>query len=79
MNVRELKRLLDQYPDDLRVVVDGYEEGYDDVTPGNVYVRRLRLNAGQYRWEGRHFDAEENGNEGAAVEDALIIHRTSRC
>lgn len=30
MSVGELIRLLGKYPVDMRVVVDGYEEGYDD-------------------------------------------------
>lgn len=33
MNVCELIRLLGNYPADMRVVVNGYEEGYDDVSP----------------------------------------------
>ena len=29
MTVKELAELLEKYPDDLRVVVNGYEDGYD--------------------------------------------------
>lgn len=30
MTVGELVEFLEKYPDDLRVVVKGYEDGYDD-------------------------------------------------
>ena len=33
MTVKELVELLGKYPDDLRVVVNGYEDGYDDLSP----------------------------------------------
>ena len=32
MTVKELVKLLEKYPDDLRVVVNGYEDGYDDTS-----------------------------------------------
>ncbi len=31
MTVAELIRILQSHPQDLRVVVDGYEDGYDDL------------------------------------------------
>ena len=34
MTVEQLVRLLRDYPPDLRVVVDGYEDGYDDLSAG---------------------------------------------
>ena len=34
MTVAELVQLLADYPPDLLVVVNGYEEGYDDLAPG---------------------------------------------
>lgn len=39
MTVHELMQLLSKYPSDLRVVVNGYEDGYDDVEPGRIFVR----------------------------------------
>lgn len=32
MNVKQLKELLTQYPDDMDVVVFGYEDGYNDIS-----------------------------------------------
>ena len=37
MTVKELVKLLEKYPDDLRVV-NGYEDGYDDIS-----FERIRL------------------------------------
>ena len=34
-------------PADLRVVVNGYEDGYDDLSPGQVSLVRISLN----RWD----------------------------
>ena len=31
MTVKELMKFLEKYPDDLRIVVNGYEDGYDDI------------------------------------------------
>lgn len=46
----ELRELLGTYPDDLRVVVNGYEQGYDDVSPGQISVVRLALDVGVEDW-----------------------------
>ena len=53
MTVSELTQLLAAYPPDLRVVVNGYEEGYDDLETHLVSVREIRLDAGKKCWEGR--------------------------
>ena len=36
MTVGQLIRILQSYPPNLRVVVNGYEEGYDDLSPEQV-------------------------------------------
>lgn len=38
MTVKKLMEFLEKYPDDLRVVVNGYEDGYD-----NISFERIRL------------------------------------
>lgn len=77
MTTRELIQLLVQYPDDLRVVVNGYEDGYDDLEPDMVSVCEIRLDAGETRWEGRHRDVEDTRNEGSAIVNALALRRSS--
>lgn len=47
MNVRELIDLLEQHPQDMRVVVNGYECGYDDLAPERISVVQIALNTGR--------------------------------
>lgn len=74
MTVAELVKLLGEYPADLRVVVDGYEAGFDDVESERIAVREIRLDANCEWYYGRHEDADEPGN-GAAVVNALVLGR----
>lgn len=71
MTVDELIQLLEKLPPDLRVVVNGYENGYDDLTPERLSVVRIALNMGKHPWEGQHEDA--NGHAGGASGDAEVI------
>lgn len=80
MTVAELTGLLAAYPPDLRVVVDGYEDGYDDLSPEMLQVVRVGLNTGKRRWEGQHDDARNLSAEklaSAEVAEALALRRTS--
>lgn len=79
MTVRDMIALLETYSGDLRVVVSGYEEGFDDLSPGQIFVRRIALNTGVNDWEGDHRDADEPASSGqsATICDALALHRTS--
>ena len=43
MKVRELIKVLEKYPDDLGVVVNGYEDGYDDILPEGIEEAALHL------------------------------------
>ena len=54
MTVGQLISLLEEHPADLRVVVDGYEHGYDDLAPEQVRVVNISVDTGKYEWEGRH-------------------------
>ena len=80
MIVSELIELLQQCPAGLRVVVNGYEEGYDDLSPGQVSIAKISLNTGKHAWEGRHGDPRDR-KEGSAgnseVIDALVLQRAS--
>ena len=77
MNVAELIRILQTHPQDLRVVVDGYEEGYDDIVEPGIVMCPIRLDVGEKRWEGRHGDADDQRREGGDTVDALVLHRAS--
>ena len=37
MTVKELVEHLGKYPDDLRVVVNGYEDGFDDLSSERMH------------------------------------------
>lgn len=80
MTVKELIQVLESYPDDLRVVVSGYESGYDDVTPERISVINIQLNVGTANWEGQHErpDLLSKGTpRTGAVVEALAFHRAS--
>ena len=80
MTVSELIETLKAHPGDLRVVVNGYEEGYDDLSPGQISVRRIALNTGVADWEGRHgydWEAAKRRAEPATVVNALVLNRVS--
>ena len=75
MTVAELIRILQNYPHDARVVVNGYEEGYDDLEPDRIDMRKLRLNAGKKWWEGRHRELWDTRTEGNAIAKAVVLPR----
>ena len=78
MTVKELVENLEKYTEDLSVVVNGYEDGYDDISPNRVFTRKIQLNAGTPDWEGQHgdppFESEEKIDDAKIVE-ALVFHR----
>ena len=48
MTVKELVELLGKYPDDLRGVINGYEEGYDDLAAERISVVKIQLDTQIY-------------------------------
>lgn len=80
MTVRELIDLLERYPGDMRVVVNGYEQGYDDLSPQQISVLGIALNTGVHHWEGRHGDHNDLPTapaEDVTNVDALVLARVS--
>ena len=80
MTVRELIGLLEAQPPDLRVVVQGYEDGYDDIGASAIRPLKLALDVDEREYVGDHQDAEYLSSWHAtpsAVVDALALHRTS--
>ena len=80
MTVSELIEILRKHPAAMRVVLDGYEEGYDDVKPNLISVRTIQLHTGSRDWEGEHGDAEHPPDtllsQGEVVK-ALVLKRSS--
>ena len=71
MTVKELVELLGKYPDDLRGVINGYEDGYDDLSPERISVIKIQLDTQIYDWEGQHSDF--HGSEKEITDDAKIV------
>ena len=85
MNVREFIELLGEYPAEMRVVLQGYEDGYNDVTNRGVARQKVKLNAGKEVWVGDHldfdpaYDRQEDGDvDGDVIEAVVAIRRPSR-
>lgn len=80
MTVEELVQELRRHPCDLRVVVDGYEDGYDDLAPNQLQTVKITLNTGTREYVGTHGDLDFAPKEKRAVlevEEALVLRRTS--
>lgn len=60
MNVKKLKSILDNYPDDMRVVVCGYESGYEDIDKPIDKVIALNVYKTDEMWyEGTHQSVDD--------------------
>lgn len=80
MTVKELIQILASYPSDLRVVVSGYEDGFDDIAPERISVVKIQLDVGTEDWEGQHEKPEllrKGAPKTGGIVDALVFHRAS--
>ena len=76
MTVGELIEHLAEYPSGMRVVVNGYEDGFDDVAAERIRVLNIELNTGGHWCYGRHGSiAAEKGVEYEQA-DVLALMRT---
>ena len=78
MTVKELVELLGKYPDDLRVVVNGYEEGYDDLSSERIAVIKIQLDTQIHDWEGQHsnfYGSEKEITDDVEIVEALVFRR----
>lgn len=76
MTVHELVECLQRLPGGLRVVVNGYEEGYDDLSPEQITRVRIGLNTGRHHWEGVHGHPDDVETT-TAIAEAVVLQRTS--
>ena len=76
MTVHELVAYLQRFPGGLRVVVNGYEEGYDDLSPSQITRVRIGLNTGGHHWEGVHGHPDD-AEDSTDTAEAVVLHRTS--
>ncbi len=61
MTIQQLTSLLSQYPPDTRVVVAGYEGGFNDITLHKII--HLDLDANKEWWNGQHEEVQSSGRE----------------
>ena len=78
MKIADLTQILQTCPQDLRVVVDGYEGEYDDLDEDLMCVREIRLGIGENWWKGRHNDADFTRDTDGSSINALVLHRPLR-
>ncbi|MDE2715781.1 MAG: hypothetical protein OXI33_02055 [Chloroflexota bacterium] len=80
MTVNELIKLLSAYPDDLRVVVNGYEDGFDDLSPDRLSIVKIALNTSTESYLGKHgywYPEIEGKQKGVEMVEALVLERSS--
>jgi hypothetical protein len=65
MTVRELIKLLQAYSGDIRVVVAGYEGGYNDISHGELIELNLNVNDAWYSGPHARPDDDAKGDETA--------------
>jgi len=79
MKVKDLKKILEQHPDNMRVCVDGYEGGYDDINhvgKTNIAINVYSEGEDDTWWEGRHQGEDDHSVEPEhKIETALILSR----
>ena len=76
MTVDELIQLLAKHSPDLRVMVQGYEDGWDDLEAGDVIAGEAILNVNTAWYYGRHEQAlAGDKNKGRETAPVLFIHR----
>jgi hypothetical protein len=63
MTARELIKALGKFPPETRVVVAGYEAGYNDIS--KIDEIRLQPDANAEWWYGQHDKAEDDAGEPA--------------
>ena len=79
MTTGELMQLLAQYPDDLRVMADGYEGGVDDLEARFLLTGDVRLDVNTKWYYGRHEETYTGEKEtGHEIVPALILRRPWR-
>jgi hypothetical protein len=57
MTASELIRLLQEFPPDIKIVVRGYEDGYNDIL--KLRQVKIKYNPEAARYYGLYFDSEE--------------------
>ena len=70
MNIEELIRQLQHYPMTMRVIVDGYESGFDDISAIEEIIIKPVINP---EWWNGAYESANKKDEG--IEKAIVLHR----
>jgi len=71
MTVGELKDILSKLPDGVKVCVDGYEDGYDDVS--DVNMTSIHKDPSPESWEGKYQNSLDDDSF-----KALVLSRSNK-
>ncbi len=71
MNVAEIIALLEKQPKDMRVIVRGYEDGYNDIA--GIETVTIALDQFDKSYYGQHKKQSGTEPEGAQIEEALHL------
>jgi hypothetical protein len=75
MTVNELIENLKKYPPDMRVIITGYEDGYNDISI--IEEKQIAINALTEWYYGQHIDTEDMFRleeiEHPVIEKAILL------
>lgn len=76
MIVSELTEILQKHPADMRVVLNGNEDSYDDSKAELTITPAIHLRSGVKSWEGTCGEVNDTASydENAAIVDALFFN-----
>ncbi len=76
MNVQQLIEELQKHPPEMRVIVQGYEGGYNDMKPPEITSIRLNVHDEDCGYYGRHDNEKySRGDKSGPIETALLLPR----
>ena len=76
MKIKELIKILEKYPQDLEIMVSGYESGYDEISEKRIRKTTLKKvnNSNDYDGDFEEIDFVKNDNPKF---EAIILERKS--
>jgi hypothetical protein len=75
MTIKQLIEKLKQYPPDMRVIISGYEDGYNDIS--NIEEKEIAIDIISDWYNGQHVDSDDQYRleeiENPIIEKALLL------
>lgn len=73
MTAQQLIEELQQFNPEMRIFVNGYEGGYEDVTISEIREIALDVHTDEDWWYGRHEDAASELAKGKAIVKGIVL------